>query len=112
MTAAVIRGRPWRLPFARDLGMPARTRSETGQAPIEGSMPETRHMPLDRSIDAPCGALQERGQVQEEPTLADVLSLKAAATRMPGGGTLQRSPGEGEQASGQASLNVPDCSVL
>jgi hypothetical protein len=51
----------------------------TGRAPIEVVRPETRRMPLDRWLNDPFRALQERGTVKREAELADVLRPQAAA---------------------------------
>jgi hypothetical protein len=50
----------------------------TGHAPIAVMMPEARRMPLYRVINDPFRALQERGHVQEQPIMADVLLRKEA----------------------------------
>ena len=49
----------------------------TGQAPIAVLVPEARRMPLYRFINDPFRALQERGNVQGTPTIADLLQPKA-----------------------------------
>ena len=49
----------------------------TGHAPIEVIMPEARRMPLYRFVNDPFRALQERGNVQGTPTIADLLQPKA-----------------------------------
>jgi hypothetical protein len=51
----------------------------TGQAPSEGRGSEARRMPLDRFINDPFRALQERGHVKEKPQMADLLRVQAAA---------------------------------
>jgi transposase-like protein len=53
-------------------------RASTGQAPIEGILPEARRMPLYRLINDPFRALQERGYVKREAEMADLLRPKAA----------------------------------
>jgi hypothetical protein len=54
-------------------------RASTGQAPIEGIVPEARRMPLYRLINDPFRTLQERAQVTSKPQMADVLRPQAAA---------------------------------
>ncbi len=54
-------------------------RAADGHAPIEGIVPEARRMPLDRLINDPFNALQERGQVKATATMADLLLPQAAA---------------------------------
>ena len=49
----------------------------TGQAPLEVLVPEARGMPLYRFINDPFRALQERGNVQGTPPIADLLQPKA-----------------------------------
>ena len=51
----------------------------TGQAPIEGIMPEARSMPLYRLINDPFRALQEWADVKQEAEMADVLRPQEAA---------------------------------
>lgn len=63
----------------------------TGQAPIEVILPEARSRPLDRGSNAPCRALQERGDVKREAEMADVLRPQEAAASMLCGDTMQRS---------------------
>jgi hypothetical protein len=50
----------------------------TGHAPLEVIVPEVRRMPLYRVINDPFRALQERRNVTETPTMADVLRPQAA----------------------------------
>ena len=50
----------------------------TGHAPLEVIGPEARFMPLDRWVNDPFRALQERPQVQATALLADVLRPQAA----------------------------------
>jgi transposase-like protein len=52
----------------------------TGQAPIEGIVPEARRMPLYRLVNDPFRALHERGAVKQEVEMADLLRPQAAAT--------------------------------
>jgi transposase-like protein len=54
-------------------------RATDAQAPIEVIVPEARRMPLYRLINDPFRALQERGYVKEQPTIAELLLPKAAA---------------------------------
>jgi transposase-like protein len=54
-------------------------RATTGQAPIEVIVPEARRMPLYRVINDPFRALQERGAVKPNGSMADLLVVKAAA---------------------------------
>jgi len=54
-------------------------RATDAQAPIEVLVPEARRMPLYRLINDPFRALQERGHVKEQPTIAELLLPKAAA---------------------------------
>jgi transposase-like protein len=54
-------------------------RATDAQAPIEVIVPEARRMPLYRLINDPFRALQERGHVKEQPTIAELLLPKAAA---------------------------------
>jgi transposase-like protein len=51
----------------------------TGQAPIEGIMPEARSMPLYRLINDPFRALQEWADVKQEAKMADLLRSQEAA---------------------------------
>jgi transposase-like protein len=51
----------------------------TGQAPIEGIVPEARRMPLYRLVNDPFRALHERGAVKQEVEMADLLRPQAAA---------------------------------
>jgi transposase-like protein len=53
-------------------------RDSTGQAPIEGIMPEARRMPLYRLINDPFRALQERGDVKREAEMADLFQSQEA----------------------------------
>jgi hypothetical protein len=46
-------------------------------------MPEVRRIPLDRLINDPFKAFQERGAVKRMVTMADLLSGKAAAAYKP-----------------------------
>ena len=50
----------------------------TGHAPIEVIGPEARRMPLDRLINDPFRALQERGNVKGTPHMADLLRPEEA----------------------------------
>jgi transposase-like protein len=50
----------------------------TGQAPIEVIMPEARRMPVYRLINDPFRALQERGNVNVQPQMADLLRPQEA----------------------------------
>jgi transposase-like protein len=50
----------------------------TGQAPIEGIVPEARRMPLYHLINDPFRALQERENVKGMPTMADLLRPEEA----------------------------------
>ncbi len=54
-------------------------RATDAKAPIEVIVPEARCMPLYRLINDPFRALQERGHVKEQPTIAELLLPKAAA---------------------------------
>jgi len=63
----------------------------TGQAPIEVIVPAARRMPLDRLINHPFRALQERDAVTSEATMAELLRPQTAAAEMAGGETMQRS---------------------
>ena len=53
-------------------------RDSTGQAPIEGIMPEARRMPLYRLINDPFRALQERGDVKRAAEMADLFQSQEA----------------------------------
>jgi len=53
-------------------------RDSTGQAPIEGIMPEARRMPLYRLSNDPFRALQERGDVKREAEMADLFQSQEA----------------------------------
>jgi transposase-like protein len=50
----------------------------TGQAPIEGIVPEARSMPLYRLVNDPFRALQEWGDVKLEGEMADLLTPQEA----------------------------------
>jgi hypothetical protein len=54
-------------------------RAPDGQPPSEVILPEARCMPLDRLINDPFRALQERESVTSEATMADLLLPEAAA---------------------------------